>query len=146
MIWWDTVVFLVLGDRGSQGLPKCPNKREGSFLVLSCSAPAQSWITDCTCRCWWMYHFGKINVKCCSTSLVAFYVAFVQMSVLSPICLFFHFITLILRRQRRTCMPCPALPHGRSCVTETSPRNSLPLNFFFLTGVEAFSYLQVSVL
>lgn len=52
------------------------------------------------------------------------------MSVLCPICFIFHFITLVFCRQGRSHMPC-LLPRGRSCVTETSPRNSLHLNFLF---------------
>lgn len=50
--------------------------------------------------------------------------------VLSPVCRSFKFITLFFCRQGRRHMLC-FLPHGRFCVTETRPRNSLPLNFLF---------------
>lgn len=153
MIRCDTVVLLFLGDRGSWGhlTAKCPNKWGGTFLVPSCSTPpAQSWD-------YWLHcaTAGRHNilVKLMQNASVP-----AQKHFMLPFCrcqcwvrsagVFFHLKTLVFCRQGRSHMPC-LLPQGRSCVTETSPRSSLPLNFpsfFFLTGAETFSHLQVSVL
>lgn len=137
---YDLLGHCCLPHSWGQRVTRTVKVSQQSRRVLSCAVL----LSPCTELDYWLHLplLVATNAKCCSASSVAFYIAFVQRSVLSPICAFFCFTTLILCRQRRSR---PAIPHGRSCVTETSPRNSLPLNFL-LTSAEAFSRLQVSVL